>query len=418
MTVPRADYQRLRDLAKRVAEISSDPAMGKRRKMWVEHNSLRSGYPMILLFPEGSWREILPESSFKLTDEFSRSMEGQLLRKIYTYEHFQDDSVVDNEWPVEKFYRVSGLGLEPKRIASPEANGAWHFDPVLKGPEDLKKLTYPEVTVDEKRSASLTDEATEIFGAILNVKQVGVKHISYHLMKQYSGLRGLEETMLDMYAEPQMLHDAMAFLETAHKRVLKQFVDMNLLSLNNDNTYHNSGGNSFTDQLPAPGFNPDRVRPCDMWASAEAQEMAQVSPEHHEEFILQYEKRLLEPFGLTGYGCCEDLTRKMDRVLKIPHMRRISISPWADVDVCAEQLKDRKAIFSWKPHPAHLVGEFNAAAVRAYIRHTVEVCQANGCVLEMILKDTHTCQNHPERFDMWTRIAREVITEMAGPYPV
>ena len=111
---------------------------------------------------------------------------------------------------------------------------------------------------------------------------------------------------------------------------------MNLLSLNNDSTYHNSGGNGYTDELPTPGFDPDRVRLCDMWGSAEAQEMAQVSPEMHAEFVLQYEKRLLGPFALTGYGCCEDLTRKMDDVFTIPNIRRISIAPSADVAACAE----------------------------------------------------------------------------------
>jgi hypothetical protein len=27
----------------------------------------------------------------------------------------------------------------------------------------------------------------------------------------------------------------------------------------------------------------------------------------------------------------------------------------------------------------------------------------------MILKDTHTCEHHPERFDRWARIAREEV---------
>ena len=27
----------------------------------------------------------------------------------------------------------------------------------------------------------------------------------------------------------------------------------------------------------------------------------------------------------------------------------------------------------------------------------------------MILKDTHTCENHPERFTRWTEIARQEI---------
>ena len=44
-----------------------------------------------------------------------------------------------------------------------------------------------------------------------------------------------------------------------------------------------------------------------MWASAEAQELAQVNPAQHAEFVLAYEKRLLAPFGLTGYGCCEEV---------------------------------------------------------------------------------------------------------------
>ena len=76
------------------------------------------------------------------------------------------------------------------------------------------------------------------------------------------------------------------------------------------------------------------------------------------------------------------------------------------MDICAEKLQD-KYIFSWKPHPAHLVGGFDADFVRDYIRHTLEV--AGHGVLEMILKDTHTCDNHPERFDQWTQIAWEEV---------
>jgi hypothetical protein len=34
------------------------------------------------------------------------------------------------------------------------------------------------------------------------------------------------------------------------------------------------------------------------------------------------------------------------------------------------------------------------------------------CVLEIILKDTHTCEHHPERFDAWCRIARKEVTRL------
>jgi hypothetical protein len=128
----------------------------------------------------------------------------------------------------------------------------------------------------------------------------------------------------------------------------------------------------------------------------------------HAEFALQYERRLLEPFGLNGYGCCEDLTRKLDDVLTLPHIRRISIAPSADVDACAQKLGDR-AIFSWKPNPATLVGEPTDEYLRRYLGHTVEVAREQGCVLEMVLKDTHTCEMHPERFDRWTEIAWSLV---------
>ena len=413
MTIDSKDRRILRDLATRVSKIADDPVMERRRRSWTRHNSLRSTYPMMLIFPEGSWRELLPDSSLACSQEETRDVERVLRMRVYGYEHFHDDTVVEPEWTVSKRIDGADWGLESRQIPSSEPQGAWHFDPVIKEPSDLKKLRCPEISYDEGASIRELGVMQDLFGDVLDVKLQGLKCISYHLMNQYTGLRGLEEVMIDMYAEPQMLHDAMAFFEEAHRHILKQYIEQNLLSANNDNTYHSSGGNSYTDELPPSDAEPEHVRPKDMWASAEAQEMAQVSPEHHAEFVLQYEKRLLEPFGLTGYGCCEDLTRKLDSVFEIPHIRRISISPWADVDVCAERLKG-DYIFSWKPHPAHLVGAFNAEAIRQYIRHTIEVTQANGCVLEMILKDTHTCEQHPERFDKWTRIAREAIREMVN----
>ena len=416
MSFTHSDSGILRDLAKRVAEIADDPAMVTRRQGWIEHNTLRSTYPMMLIFPEGSWCELVPDSSLLCAGGRARNIEAALWRTIYAFEHYQDDTVVDKSWIVNKIIGSTGWGLEAQWIRSPEARGTRQFDPVIREPADLGKLRHPKIAYDEESSLQTLVEMQELLGDILTVKLEGVKRISYHLMSQYTALRGLKEVMLDMYAEPQMLHDAMAFLEEGHRNVLKQYLEQDLLSFNNGNTYHSSGGNSHTDELPQPDADPEHVCPQDMWASAEAQEMAQVSPEHHAEFILQYEKRLLEPFGLTGYGCCEDLTRKLDDVFEIPHIRRISISPWSDVDICSEKLKG-DYIFSWKPHPAHLVGHFNPEAIREYIRHTVRVADGHGCVLEMILKDTHTCEQQPDRFDEWTRIAREVILEETGRSP-
>ncbi len=406
--ISAADREILRDLANRVAEIAALPIQEERRELWKAHNSLQPTRPMMLIFPEGSWEELLPNESLKCEGEEARRIEFDLRHRIYKHEHFQDDAVTEGEWIVQKVIHNSGWGLEGKRIPSPEARGAWKFDPVIQAPSDLKKLRFPQITYDKEATERKLGEFQDLFGGILEVKLKGVAHISYHLMSQYTSWRGLRQMMTDMYRQPKMLHEAMAFLVEGHRRILQQYIDQNLLSLNNDGTYHSSGGNGYTDELPKPGFDPNRVRPCDMWASAESQELAQVGPKQHAEFALRYEKQLLKPFGLNGYGCCEDLTLKLDDVFTIPNIRRISISPFADVDKCAPKLGG-DYIFSWKPHPTHLVGKFDADMIRTYIRHTIDVAQENGCVLEIILKDTHTCEHQPERFDRWSQIAREEI---------
>ena len=408
MKLSNHDRSVIRDLAREVAEVAARPEITLRRQKWIEHNSLRSGEPMMLIFPEGSWTELLPASQMQCEDEQARAIEWNLRHRLYTFHHFQDDTVIEAEWVVNAPVTNTGWGLEPVKEPSPDERGAFRILPVLNERADLAKLRFPHLIYDEDAHLRTLEEMHDLLGDILTVKRKGIAHISYHLWSQYLHLRGTHRYMEDMMDAPDFIQEVMAFFEQGHHRLLQQMIGLNLLSLNNDNTYHSSGGNGYTDQLPAPGFNPDCVRPCDIWASAESQELALVSPRMHRDFALEYESRLLAPFGLTGYGCCEDLSRKIEDILRIPNMRRISISPFADIERSAEALKGR-AIYSWKPQPAHLVGEFQPEMVRAYIRRTIDVCKAQGCYLEMILKDTHTCEHHPERFDEWTRIAREEI---------
>lgn len=410
------DRRTLRELARQVAEIAALPEMEARRKEWSAHNSLRSLRPMMLIFPEGAWDELLPVHSMSCESEFARLVERSLRMRLYTHHHFQDDTVIEAEWVEDgglaaprRALDDTGWGVKVQRRPSSTERGAWAFEPVIHSEADLKCLHYPDLIYDRAMADSEAAQMHDLFGDLLTVKPAAIRHIGYGLMSYYSDWCGLKAMLTDMLDRPDFMHAVLSFLTAGWKRLLGQWQEANLLRLNNDNTYHSSGGNGYTDQLPAPGFDPACVRPRDVWASAQSQELAQVSPRMHREFALPYEQELLAPFGLSGYGCCEDLSRKLEDVLAvIPNIRRISISPFADVERSAVKLKGR-AIFSWKPHPSHLVGLFEEERIRQYIRHTLDVCQANGCVLEMILKDTHTCEFHPERFDRWTQIAREEI---------
>ena len=408
MTVTTDDRRRLRDLAKRVAEIGELPEMAARRDLWRRHNAMERTRPVVYVDPQGAWGELIPDNALLCQDDTARGIERDLRRRIYVFEHFASDNVAEAEWVVRKAFHHSGWGLTPRRAPSSDSRGAFGFEPVILAPADLKKLSFPEITYDAASTREREDFFQSLFGDLLRVRVKGVDDLSYHLMNQYTALRGLQEVLVDMIESPGMVHDAMAFFEGGHRRVLKQYVEQGLLGLNNDNTPIYTSGHGYTDQLPKPGHSPGHARAEDLWGWAEGQEMAVVSPEMHEEFAFQYEKRLLAPFGLNGYGCCDDVTRKLDFVLTIPNLRRVSVSPWADVERCASRIRG-DVILMWKPHPAHLVS-FNPVEIEAYLQHSVAASRTHGCVLEIVLLDTHTCANHPERFDEWTRIARRVVT--------
>lgn len=404
----RQDRHTLRELALRLKDAAADPRMVERRRHWTEHNDLKPARPVVWLSPEGSWRELVPDASLSCTGEEARDAERELRMRLYRYGHFDDASVIEARWNVPKAIRTSSWGFENEWTYSPDALGARKYKPILFGPEDLKRLRMPVVSHDGKETERRLAAAHDAFDGILTVEAVGRKGFHVGLMGVFAPWHGLAETMEDMVLRPRMIHDAMEFLTEGYLGILRQLEEQDLLSLNNDDTYHASGGKGWTAELPAPGFDGKHVRPADMWGSVQAQELAGVSPAMHREFALQYELRIAAPFARVGYGCCEDLTAKLDDILAIPRIRRISISPFADVDACARKLGG-KAIFSWKPHPAHLVGSFDEKALRAYIGHAVKACRANGCHLEMILKDTHTCENRPERFDRWAAIAQEAV---------
>ena len=72
-----------------------------------------------------------------------------------------------------------------------------------------------------------------------------------------------------------------------------------------------------------------------------------------------------------------------------------------------------RCIFSRKPNPAPLAAPtWEPEAVRRELRDDLE--RTRGCVVELVMKDTHTCLNEPERMSDWVRIALEEAEDMGG----
>lgn len=397
----------LRGLAERVREIAARPEQAEKRKKWFAHNSLQTDEPIIFVHPDGSWRELLPPERLECRTELARSVEQELRGRLIRFEYLPDDVPIEALVQVPKAIYNTWWGVEPKMVRSSDQRGSWHHVPIIEEPSDWKVLKAPVVSHDEAESAQRLTEVQEAIGDLLPVKLVGVTQFDYHMMHYYCDYRGLENMLTDLILEPEMVHDTIRFFTEGIKGMLRQFEEQNLISLNNDFTFHYTGGVGYTDELPRPGFDPDRVRLCDVWGAAEAQEFSSVSPEMHEEFILSYERELLEPFGLNGYGCCDDLGKKLDGVLKIKNLRRVAICPWADIQDFTPRL-GKNYIMTWKPQPAYLATEkLSEEEIRREL--TEGLRKARGGIIELILRDTHTCRCEPQRFTRWIEIARACI---------
>jgi hypothetical protein len=76
---------------------------------------------------------------------------------------------------------------------------------------------------------------------------------------------------------------------------------------------------AFTDELPAPGFDPQHPRVRDLWIPGMAQTLSAVLPAVHQEFEIDYAAQWYERFGLEYYGCCEPLDG-VDSLIAFPDL--------------------------------------------------------------------------------------------------
>jgi len=403
----------LRDLAQAVRDLASQPRQQEKRDLWYGHNALEKTRPPVLVFLEDSWEEVFPVAgNTRVRDLYWRQWEWYLRHLLFRDAHIDDDFVVEPDLFVPVPLRTGDWGLkaaEHHRTGDPQGSYSW--DPPLADPADIAKLRPATIDADIVGARRSLAAAADLLGDILPVR-LHCAPSSWCLVDIASHLRGIQQLMLDIYDRPEWLHELMAFLAGEELRKRTFLEDAGLLTLNNRNHYVDAGGIAYTRELPGEGADGRHVRLCDLWCHAAAQAASEIGPDQHEEFILEHELPVLERAGLNAYGCCEPYTRKFDMLKRrVPRLRRVSVSPWCDVERAAEELGDRY-IFSWKPNPALLVGQFSEERVRTYVRETLTV--ARDCCLEIVLKDTITLDGDPQRLTRWLTIARE---EIAAAFP-
>ncbi len=400
------DVTILRDLVKQYNDIAAKPIQDERRDLWRKHNSLERTRPLLYVRWLAAWHEA-EESKLSCEDPFIQAYE-----RIIRQEIFQDtlgDDTVQEPWLTVTASRVSPplghWGVKYGRIPSTEKGGSWMFDPPIKDLDDISALAEIHHEVNEEATATSAQRLGDAVGDLIAINvdrapiwQIWTADISYDI----ANLRGLEQVMWDMADDPDGLHRLCGFLSESIQRVHQEAEDAGDWHLHN----HQNQAVIYADDLPDPEANSEPVKRDQLWVFAAAQEMAQVSPAMHDEFVLQYQLPIISKFGLCAYGCCEDLTDKIDMLRQIPNLRRIGVTPVADVAKCAEQIRE-DYVFSWRPNPAQMICcGFDPELIRSVVSDAMEA--SKGCHVDITLKDVQTVQNNPYNLREWVKIVRSV----------
>jgi len=401
----------LRPLAAEYLRLSNDDRNLEALRLHAAVNDLRAARPAVLL-DELPWHELNGdgEMTCRCTEPWLRDIEWLLRATLYKARHLRADMVVPPYLPVWKVIHSTGnrLRIEEKTLAADAGNHivSHEYVDVLKTEADLERIHAPEITYDEAETMRRFERLGALVGDIVPVRLKGVEYLGVTTWDEISTYRGVTDLLVDLVDRPEFCHRMVRLLTDAKKAELDQYEALGLLDADIHDLHCTAGR---TGALPGPAYTGGRVTRKDIWGRGTAQIFASVSKAMHEEFDIDYMVETVGQCGLVYYGCCEPLDRKIDIVEKIPNLRKISITPWANVDVAAEAI-GRKYVLASKPNPASVaVPVLDEDALREEIGRILGAVRRNGCSADIVLKDVSTCGRNPENLFRWERIVMEMV---------
>ncbi len=404
------DTEILRRLASELAGYAALPVHVEKARLWQELNDLRSSRPRVWI-NEIPWHEmdVDDELTLQTEDAWAQDQERELRRTLYQWRHLPGDMILSDHLACPLAIHSTDFGIvEDVEVARTDAANdivSREFHIQIRDFDDLEKIRMPQVTHNEAATEFRYRAMCEVYEGILPVRKTGQTHIWYTPWDYLIRWWGVEEAMLDLVQRPDLVHAGVNRMVDAWMVELDQFEAQDLLSLDANNTRIGSGGYGYTEALPGQPFDPDHVRAHNMWGCSNAQIFSEVSPQMRWEFAVEHDMRWLRRWGMTYYGCCEPLDKSIDVIRRIPNLRKISTTPWADTARMVEQV-GTDYVLSRKPNPAvFATDEWHPDRARRELRDFLE--QARGCHVELIMKDISTVRYQPQRLWEWATIAME-----------
>lgn len=413
MDIAQKDKEILRTLASNYMEIATLPIQREKMELWKALNRGDMQRPMVVL-DQLPWHELNNEGALTCLaqNSFCRELEWELRSTIYKWTHFPVDMVVEPFITIPKSINNTGYGIgtDEETLQTDETGGivSHRYSNQIKTEEDIDKIKDMVISHNEDTSRIFMEQAQDIFGGIAPLRQSGGLQFHLGVWDTLSMLMGVENIYYDLVDRPDFIHKVM---ERITDSVIEGIEQTNKLKVYNDNANVCHCSYVYSDEL-LPDFGAGKgPLSQNSWAFGLAQLFTSVSPAVTEEFEIPYISRMAEYFGAIYYGCCDRLDDRLDLVKRIPHIRKVSCSPWSNRDIFAEKIGP-ELVMSNKPTPALVAGDsFEPEAVRQDLELTMAAAKRNKVNLEFILKDISTVKYKPERLTEWANIAMDVVTK-------
>ena len=398
----------LRKLAREYAIAAADERNWENRRLHTAVNDLKMIRPVVLI-SEIPFHELNFDGSLTLQcqDPVLRSAEDFLRKQLFQWKYFPADMILPPYFPVQKIMHSTGNGwtVSEEILATDSKNHivSHEYHDLLEDESALEQFHLPVVTYDKEATMARYERIANAIGDILPVRLVG--YGSYiPVWDDIARYRGVTPLLIDLVERPEYTHQIVSKMTEYYISLSEQMEALGLYELEPLEIHCTSALNST---LPGE-YDGENVKRSQIWGRGMAQIFASVSKDMHEEFDIDYMKKIMEPFGLVYYGCCEPLDKKIDIVEKLPHLRKISITPWADIDNAAEVIGNRYVIAN-KPNPSSVAGKLDEDALRAEIGRILNACKHNGCSFDMVLKDISSAGYDVNNLIRWEQIVMEMV---------
>ncbi len=404
------DKKIVRELAKKYAEaVNSEKQIRMIRRMR-DTNDLKIGRPPVIL-DEIPWDQMNLNGELTLLcqDAEARAAEWFFRKALFYLKHFKADNLFEPFLRVKMEITTTGVGIEPHRSDVKQIDKTTHivsaeYADVLEEESALERFHDPVFTLNPEKDTKRVDFLTDLLGDSIPVKLDGFRYFYHAPWDKITRYRGVEPIMIDMYDRPEYLHAIMRKMISAANAEL-DFAERHLNVCGEVANLHCT-----------PGYVSNRKSEHGLkstWYRGMAQSFGIVSPAMFEEFELDYIKSMAERFSYTYYGCCEPLDNKIEKIKKISNLRKLGCSPWANVEVCAEQIGG-SYVLSRKPNPSHVAVKTDPDVIRREVEETVKICIKYGCPYDYVLKDISTVSGRPENLIVWAQTVSDTLDRYYG----